>query len=70
MATKTTAASFVTCDRYLCERLVRVALRVEVQNERDFVEIIHVQLCRAEYDCKLAAVCTSRSEGCATRDIL
>jgi hypothetical protein len=35
------------CDRYLCQRLVRVALKVQVQTERDFVEIIRAQLCRA-----------------------
>jgi hypothetical protein len=66
VATKTAADSFVTCDRYLRERLVRVASKVEVQNEREFVEIIRLQLCRAQYHCKLAAVCTSRSEGCTT----
>jgi len=45
VATRTTGANFVTRDRYSCERLVRVALKVEVQNERDFVEIIRAQLC-------------------------
>jgi len=66
VATKTAAARFVTCDRYLCEWLVTVLLKAEVQNERDFVEIIRVQLCRAQYHCKLAAVSTSRSEGFTT----
>ena len=66
VTTKTAAASFVTYNRYLCEWLVRVALRVEVQNERDLVEIIRVLLCKAQYYFKPAAVCTFRSEGCTT----
>ena len=65
VARRITASRFVTCDRYLCERLVRVAFKVEVQMERDLVEIIRVRLCRAQYHCKLVAVCTGRPEGCA-----
>jgi hypothetical protein len=39
-----TVTHFVTCDIYLCEQLMRLALKFVMQYDRDFMELINLYL--------------------------